>query len=152
MSKPCKRGHTGPRYAKGGWCIECAKLKHKENYVPRIRGPRKPQIPTGKKARLPDGRRRSDVPEYLLLWGAKHRARKKNLEFSLELDDIIIPTHCPIFKIPMVSPSIDRISCDRGYTKDNIRIVCKRANILKSNATLAELELLLEDARRIGTP
>src|SRR3972149_4241634 len=38
-----------------------------------------------------------------LLWAARRRAKKHNLEFSITKDDIIIPTHCPILNTPLIS-------------------------------------------------
>lgn len=90
--------------------------------------------------------------ESRLLWAAKRRANTLNLEFNLELSDIVVPTHCPILKIPLVSTrprgdsrkdiaSIDRIDPTKGYTKDNIEVISWLANTMKSNASP---ELLLE--------
>jgi cupin superfamily acireductone dioxygenase involved in methionine salvage len=42
----------------------------------------------------------------------------------------------------MYAPSIDRIDNTRGYIKDNIIIVSRRANILKKDATIDELRKL----------
>lgn len=96
---------------------------------------------------------------YLLLHGAKNRARKKNVPFSISLEDIPeIPEKCPILGIPLKhheglpgwhddSPTLDRIFNDKGYVKDNLRIISSRANRLKADATLEELENLLIDAR-----
>lgn len=93
-----------------------------------------------------------------MLSGAKSRAKKKGLEFSLTKDDIEIPETCPIFGIPIKrndgsgfhnnSPSLDRIDNNLGYTKDNVRVISNRANLLKCDASLEELELLLKDALR----
>jgi len=41
-------------------------------------------------------------------------------------------------------PSPDRIDPDRGYIKGNVIIVSWRANWLKSNATLDELQRMAE--------
>lgn len=82
-------------------------------------------------------------PEYFLWMGAKHRAKRKNLEFNLKLDDIKIPEICPVFGTPMVSPSIDRFDNTKGYTKDNIQIISHRANTLKTDATIEELEAVI---------
>lgn len=102
-------------------------------------------------------------PILMLLRGAKWRAKKKNLEFSIIPEDIIIPTECPILGIPLKinqtgrpgffndSYSLDRINPSKGYTKDNIRVISNRANLLKSNASVEELEKVLLDARRIGS-
>ena len=91
--------------------------------------------------------------------GAQNRAKKKNIECSLVLEDIIIPDLCPILGIQLKkdnkghaqdsSPSIDRIDSKKGYIKNNIRIISFRANTIKNNATIEELELVLKDARNI---
>lgn len=62
-----------------------------------------------------------------------------------ELSDIQIPELCPVFKTPMVSPSLDRIDSSKGYVKGNVRVISKRANQLKSNATVEEMEMVLAD-------
>ena len=58
------------------------------------------------------------------------------------------PTHCPVLGIPLrrgndtprdVSPSVDRLVPEDGYTPQNCRIISWRANRLKSNATPEEL-------------
>lgn len=41
------------------------------------------------------------------------------------------------------APSIDRINQDSGYTKDNIRVISWRANHIKNDATLEELEKIV---------
>jgi len=61
------------------------------------------------------------------------------------------PLTCPILGIPMVfnrgkvqdnSYSIDRIDNTIGYQLDNIHIISYRANMLKNNASSAELRML----------
>ena len=86
--------------------------------------------------------------EYRLWTGAKRRARLKNREFSIELSDILIPSECPVFKLPFESigefaPSVDRIDSTKGYIKGNIQIISKRANMLKNNATIEELNKII---------
>lgn len=93
-----------------------------------------------------------------VLWrNARRRAINKGLVFEITEDDIIIPDVCPVFGIPIEvsavgrtdgSPSLDRIRPERGYTKDNIVIVSWRANNIKKNASLWELEKLVEFYRR----
>lgn len=105
--------------------------------------------------------------EQKMLAGAKDRARATNIPFFLVLEDIIIPKVCPILGILLVpkrglskkdklivggrfnSPSIDRIDNTKGYTKDNVQIISWRANHLKNTATLDELILLGEHAKRL---
>jgi hypothetical protein len=85
----------------------------------------------------------------------KASAKKRNIEFDLtvsDIDDIGIPIHCPVLGIPLkfnrgkVKPdsiSFDRIDSDKGYTRDNVVIISYRANQLKSDATLEEMENLV---------
>lgn len=68
------------------------------------------------------------------------------------LEDIVIPTHCPILGMPLAftegesdwSPSLDRIDPTKGYVRSNVQILSWRANQLKRNASLEELEQLGE--------
>lgn len=89
----------------------------------------------------------SSTLEYRIFLSAKTRAKKKNIEFDLNIEDIVIPDYCPILgvKIEFVpysrsdsSPSLDRIDSSKGYTKDNIIIISWRANRIKNNGTWEE--------------
>lgn len=95
---------------------------------------------------IQDGMKRNK--ERRMWQSAKERANKYNLPFTIEVGDIIIPTHCPILGIPLYSgpgrvhansPSIDRITPSLGYTKDNIWVISHKANLMKTNATKEEL-------------
>lgn len=87
------------------------------------------------------------------LWAsARGRAKKKGILFNLEPSDVVIPELCPVFGTPIVtnigrcgpdSPSIDRIKPELGYVKTNIVVVSHKANAIKSNANLADLEKVL---------
>lgn len=88
----------------------------------------------------------------LLYKNIKSRCKRIGREFSIDLEDIIIPEKCPVFgfdlkredkKTWMFAPSVDRIDSSKGYIKGNITVVSRRANILKRDATIEELELLL---------
>ena len=92
----------------------------------------------------------------MLLNASKQRSKKKSRENTLTLDDIksIYPENglCPIFGTKLVfgdagfretSPSIDRIDSTKGYTKDNIQIISWKANRIKTNSSIEELELIL---------
>lgn len=85
----------------------------------------------------------------VLLNAAKKRSKDSNLEFNLELDDIILPKKCPILGIKLQfnigkaednSYSIDRINNTKGYIKGNIQIISFKANTIKNNASLLEIE------------
>jgi hypothetical protein len=86
--------------------------------------------------------------EKLMIQGARKRARKKGLPFDLVLEDIIIPTHCPVLGIPLErssgvsgpkSPSLDRIVPELGYVKGNVVVISNKANTIKTNATPEEV-------------
>ena len=72
---------------------------------------------------------------------AKKRAVKNNLEFSIEFDDLCLrykEPYCFLSNIPYFqckkfsknpfNPSIDRIDSNKGYTKENTRVVAACIN------------------------
>jgi hypothetical protein len=90
-------------------------------------------------------------PRRSMLSGAKRRASEQGLAFDLVLEDITIPPVCPVLGIPLHtgegmwstgSPSLDRLIPELGYVKGNVVVISWRANALKRDATLEELELL----------
>ena len=93
------------------------------------------------------------------IWSsAKKRARVLQIPFNLTKEDILIPERCPILDIYLVtndnhagdsSPSIDRINPALGYVKGNIVIISHKANTMKSNATIEEIEKLLNFYKRL---
>lgn len=94
--------------------------------------------------------RQNNVQKCLLL-SAKHRAKRKNIDFDLELCDITVPDLCPVLgielfvgtnKITNNSPTIDRIDNSKGYIRGNVVVVSNKANRLKNNATIDEIEKL----------
>lgn len=79
----------------------------------------------------------------------KANAKRKNIEFSIVLEDIVIPDRCIFLDVPLsnisgegrvrYNASIDRVDSTKGYTKDNIQIISDLANRMKQNATPQEL-------------
>ena len=102
----------------------------------------------------------SKTLEYALFTAAKSRARKNGIPFNLDLSDIVIPEFCPVLGIPMIkaigkhtsnSPSLDKIIVKLGYVKGNVWVISNRANTIKTNATVEEIELLAAALRnKIG--
>ncbi len=89
---------------------------------------------------------------YDLLEAARDRSRKKELLIDIDLDYLIFlyqiqEQKCSLTDIPFVlernspgkrgfkpfGPSIDRIDCSKGYTKDNVRLVCVIVNLSLNN-------------------
>ena len=98
--------------------------------------------------------------ENRLLNAARQRVRKYGYEFNIDLSDIVVPTHCPLLGIELYvaegrkaakdnSASLDRIDSSKGYVKGNVWVISHRANTIKSNATLEEIELLVTNWKKI---
>lgn len=86
--------------------------------------------------------------------GMRDRARKKNLEFDVTLDDVKELWNkqggkCALSGLEMTyifgngrtptNISIDKKDCSKGYVKDNIQLVCMAVNQMKSDLSYSEL-------------
>ncbi len=163
--RPCKNGHTVPRYVRNSLCLECARVRavakreydiqHRPAYAKRKRQLRKERW--AEVERVAIGRRRSIRSEWskLVLPRIRHRAKQRGLEFSITAEDIPLPDVCPVFGIPLIissgrdafakpnSPSVDRWDNSKGYVPGNVVVISTRANLLKKDATVEEMRLLL---------
>lgn len=98
-----------------------------------------------------------------MLYRVKNRAKRLGIPFDLERTDISIPDFCPVLGIELIyrggvgsgyhanSPSLDRIKPSLGYVKGNVRVISARANLLKNDASVEELERVLDDLRKIAS-
>jgi hypothetical protein len=91
--------------------------------------------------------------ENSLLYAARSRARQFGIQIDIDIEDIVIPSHCPVLGIEIStsgnknnSPSLDKIIPELGYTKGNVRVISWRANWIKNNATAEEIEKLYKDS------
>lgn len=100
----------------------------------------------------------SRSPSHVLWRNAKFRANRAGVPFDILPLDIVIPSHCPIFGTPLTSPSgkrggspsspsLDRIIPTAGYVRGNIEVISRRANMIKNDATAAELERVAKHIR-----
>lgn len=105
-------------------CSKCKETKQKDQFEARRS--------VCKKCRaIQQFERRSNNNSLSIYNSARNRARKNNIPFNITLEDIVIPTHCPILGIELVygkddimsSPSLDKINPSLGYTKGNIIII-----------------------------
>lgn len=80
--------------------------------------------------------------------GIKSRSNRDGVNFDILPNDLYIPKVCPVFgkplskKLPPSSkmlPSVDKIIPEIGYTKYNIQVISKQANMMKNRATKLEL-------------
>ena len=88
----------------------------------------------------------------------KKRSIKNKLEFNLTKEWLMgkaVET-CPLIGLKISynntkpqydSPSVDRIDPTRGYTIDNCEVISQRANQIKSDARLEELERFIQNIR-----
>ena len=86
----------------------------------------------------------------------KSSAKTRGIEFSIkktDLYDLSFPMTCPVLGIRLAwnrkiagddSYSVDRIDSSVGYVPGNLVVISNRANLLKRDATLKELQLLAE--------
>ena len=90
------------------------------------------------------------------LWNhLKKSAESRNIPFDLEVLDLYqltFPVSCPIFGMQLVfnrgqvkdnSYSIDRIDSSKGYSIDNIVVISQKANRIKTDATIEDLEKIV---------
>lgn len=161
--KPCPMGHLSVRYTKGGGCKECNTLRQRE---------RVQESPTPEQAARYNKKWNASTKGYeaKLRWkekdpinawacsavgGAKARAEKKGLPFDLDKEYVrsICTLQCPVFGTPFVwhgkalrpdSPSLDRIEPNKGYVRGNVVVISVKANAIKSDATVEEIQTVAD--------
>lgn len=103
---------------------------------------------------------RLDYPEKFMVRQAKSRAKSAGLPFNLLPTDIHIPKVCPVLKIKLVSgvgagralpgsASLDRLIPELGYTRGNVLVTSWRANELRRDATMEEMEKIVRFYRKV---
>jgi hypothetical protein len=112
------------------------------------------------KVRYEENKNNQDWQLQKMLNASRTRATRKNLEHTLTLNELqyLYPddNKCPVFGFELdwghpkwSSPSLDRIDSTKGYTYNNCQIISNKANMLKNDATLEELELLVNYLKEI---
>jgi len=101
---------------------------------------------------------REDNIEKQLLFNAKKRAIKYDLEFNIDITDIDVLKNCPLLEIEMEvnhnhlkdsSFTLDRIDNAKGYIKGNVWVISYKANRSKNNATIEEYEKIVNNFEKI---
>lgn len=128
-----------------------ATYRYRERYPERVKEARKRRY---RKEALTARARKSDPKRWgtTVLPNLRARAKRAGLECTVTGADLLVPDVCPVLGTKLTfgtlhnaramptNPSVDRIDCSRGYVPDNVRVISLRANMLKSNATVDELE------------
>lgn len=88
-------------------------------------------------------------PKVPMMGNARQRAKHQGVPFDLKPEDFDIPERCPVLGIKLThgwnkratdsSPSLDRLIPSKGYVKDNVAIISRLANTIKSSATPEEI-------------
>lgn len=96
---------------------------------------------------------RQNNREASMLSAAKARAQRSEIQFDLDLADIVIPEVCPILNIPLFfttgkqtdnTPALDRRNNSLGYVKGNVQVISHKANRQKADLTIDDVKRLLE--------
>jgi hypothetical protein len=97
-----------------------------------------------------------------LLKVVQTRAKQRGVEFAIAVKDLLpAPAICPCLGIDLDyvgngqgfngnAPSVDRIDNGRGYVPGNVWVISTRANLIKRDATVDELEKIAAGLRRVG--
>jgi hypothetical protein len=142
--KPCKRGHIAERYTSNTICTQCGK----EIYHVQDR----------------DHYRDPANTFYRQFCSLGQKAKKKGIPFEITFDTLEKPTHCPVLgvllnygcstgvdgklKMDPNKASIDKLIPELGYVPGNVFVISWRANKLKSNMNIDELEKILDYMKR----
>ena len=97
--------------------------------------------------------------EHYLFLQVRSRARRTNIEFNITINDIVIPDRCPYMGIPLTkelgqgqlltNASLDRIDNTKGYIKNNVQVISRLANTMKSNSTKEQLIIFAKNILKI---
>lgn len=90
-------------------------------------------------------------PRRVMLMGARRRAKRRGLPCTITIEDIVIPSHCPVLGFPLIvktgsrghadnSPTLDAIDPSKGYVRGNVQVISHLVNAMKSKATAEQLK------------
>ncbi len=137
---PCIRGHISKRKTSNGICIKCSidiyRTRQREDYS------------------------NSENTLYTQFKTRRQAALREGIPFTIEFDDLELPEFCPVFGVKLEysgskqengkqtrnpnKASIDKLIPELGYIPGNVFVVSWRANNLKSNMSIDQLEMILK--------
>lgn|GEM_PF-1227416 len=97
-------------------------------------------------------------PRAKLIWPAAKRAKEKGIDFQITIEDIMIPSYCPLLGIPLKrgvgkatanSPSLDRINNHYGYIRGNVMVISRKANAMKQDMPIEAFLLMAHNLRKM---
>lgn len=92
----------------------------------------------------------AENPGMKMIHRIKSKANHSNIPFDLTPSDIQIPNICPILGIPITFddpkapgyPNLDRIVPSKGYVSGNVKIISRKANLMKQDGTAEQHEAI----------
>lgn len=93
----------------------------------------------------------SDRTKGYIIRNIKLSAKRRGLEFNLDYTDLELPKYCPILGIELFygrtnhynklnHATVDRIDNSKGYVKGNVIIISRLANMMKTCATIEQIQ------------
>lgn len=131
-----KKNSSGKYGKKTNMCRSCSQKKSRHHYD---------------KYKWNAFARRKKDPIHFIYIRLKSSAKKRKIHFDITEEELRskFTKNCPIYGNELKffsnsdwSPSVDRIDSRKGYTKNNIIIVSKKANVLKNGCSVDDLRLL----------
>ena len=137
--KPCKNGHIAPRLVSTRGCTQCYDETYREKNRQKYRY----------------------VNTFYQQFNQRRlNAIKKGIPFTITFEEIEQPKYCPVLGLELnyfwsgqdrrdpAKACIDKLIPSLGYIPGNVFVISWRANFLKSNASLDELEKILNYVRK----
>lgn len=96
---------------------------------------------------------------YRLYHGCKSRSKKRGIPFDLDIQyvqDLLNESEvCPLLGIPYdeerYTQSLDKIIPELGYIKGNVWVISYRANSIKNDASIEELQMIVQGlSKKLG--
>ena len=167
--RECLHGHGATRSVANGDCVVCRRVaKAKAAMQKRIlRGPvklgRKRKYPIFVGPLKPKKRHYPKPITEFDFWVRRNRLQKtERTQLSVEYYNTLYVTHCPLLGIeltyrnfgtgkntPPNYATLDKINPKKGYTQGNVQILSFKANTIKGDATLEELEQIVQNWRKL---
>jgi hypothetical protein len=156
--RPCRHGHGTMRFMANKDCVRCrANIKNKarDKYM-QARALKEPKSKPKPKSYTP--------PEATAKEAWAYRVVRISSRKSLRAEDLfpLLVDICPILEMPIdYGPSnngpktpdnyasLDKIDPSKGYVVGNLQVISKKANSMKSDATIEELRKFVKNITAI---
>jgi hypothetical protein len=166
--RACLHGHGTTRLVASGDCVTCRNIAKAQAGMQKriLRGP----VKLGRKRKYPvlvgpPKPVKKHAPKPITefdFWVRRNRLQKtERIKLPIGYYNTLYVTHCPLLGIeltytnckgkntPPNYATLDKINPKKGYTQGNVQILSFRANTIKGDATLEELETVATNWRKL---